>query len=263
MLEQSRAPIDRLTLIAIGIVTGLAMVVTHEVLGHSVVTTLLGEHVVRVTNVDSSYSGATSPLVMRLIAAAGITANLVFGIAALFIAGALPQGARTLTYFFWLYGHATLFMGSAYLAGFAFLPFGDVNAAIAGLPFALAIRAVLLVAGVAIYWYTMRDAARMLTVWSGGDSAVAGELTTVPYLAMGVTNVLAALFNPLGALSGALWAAAATFGANAGLLAAANNVDRHPLTANVLRIARSPAWIVSGGLAAAILFFVLGPGVPR
>jgi hypothetical protein len=263
MAEQLRAPIDRLTVIAIGVVCGLAMLVTHEVLGHSVVTVLLGQSVVHVTNVDSSYSGIASPLVMRLIAAAGISANIVFGIVALSVARALPQRARTLSYFVWLYGHATLFMGSAYLAGFAFLPFGDVHAATAGLPFAFVIRAVLLVGGVAIYWFTMGDAARTLTLWSGGDPAVAGELTTMPYLAMGITNTVAALFNPLGPLNGALWAAAATFGANAGLLAAANNVDRHPVTARVLRIARSPAWIVCGGLATAILFFVLGPGVPR
>ena len=256
-------PFDRLTIIAIGIVAGLLMLVTHEILGHSLATIVLGERLVHLTNVDSSYAGAASPVVMRTIAAAGITANIVFGCLALLATRALSRRTGAFGYFLWLYAHATLFMGSAYLAGFAFLPFGDVHAATDGLPFAPVIRVVLVIVGVAIYWFTLRDARQMVAAWSGGDTTIAGMLTTLPYLAMGITNTLAALFNPLGALNGALWAAAATFGANAGLLAAANNVDRHPVTARALRIARSPAWIVCGGVAVAILFFVLGPGEPR
>ncbi|MBD5656099.1 MAG: hypothetical protein IAI50_13125 [Candidatus Eremiobacteraeota bacterium] len=42
---------------AIGAVSGLLVLVTHEVLGHSLATIVLGAHVVRVTSVDSSYGG--------------------------------------------------------------------------------------------------------------------------------------------------------------------------------------------------------------
>jgi hypothetical protein len=263
MLEQSHAPIDRLTVIAIGIVSGLLLLVTHEVFGHSVVTLALGERLVHLTNVDSSFAGAASPLVMRLIAAAGIVANIVFGCIALSIVRIFTGRARTLGYFFWLYGHATLFMGSAYLAGFAFLPFGDVRAATEGLPGAPFIHAVFVVAGVAIYWLTLRDATKTLAIWNGGDPAIGRALTIVPYLAMGITNTAAGLFNPMGPLNGALWAAAATFGANAGLLSAASDDPGPATTTSRFTVARSPVWIASGAVAAAILFFILGPGVPR
>ncbi len=219
MADQGR--IDRLTVAAIGAVSGLLMLATHEIFGHSLVTVLLGAHFVHVTNVDSSNRGPATPAVLRIIAAAGITANILAGAVVLWLARVFSGGSVTLRYFMWVYGHATLFMGSAYLVGFALLPFGDVRAASDGLPAALVLRVGLITVGIAIYWATLRDAARTLYEWTNGDKALADTLTLLPYLAMGITNTLAALFNPAGPLNGALWAAAATFGANAGLLVAA------------------------------------------
>jgi hypothetical protein len=161
-------------------------------------------------------------------------------------------------------------MGSSYLAAFAFLPFGDVHAAVAGLPLQIALQIALLVIGVAIYIASLRSAERTLGRWArAGNPATATTLTLTPYLAMGITATAAGLLHPDGPLNGALWAGAATFGAGGGVLRA-GNVDAADLTgknfdsnAPPLRIARSNAWIFAGIAATVALVGILGPGVPR
>jgi hypothetical protein len=215
------------------------MLVTHEVVGHSLVTLLLGGHVVRITTVDSSYSGIVSPLAARSIAAAGIAANLLAGVLALAIAPTLKR----LRYFVWFYGHANLFMGASYLAGFAFLPFGDVHAVLAGLPFQFVWQILAVTAGVAMYAWAFADARR-----------TAPGFALVPYLGMGAAATLGSLANPAGLLQGALWAAAATFGAGYAFVAATK--DAPPA-----KLDRDGRWIAAGIAAVFVLLRVLGPGI--
>lgn len=103
-----------------GIAAGLLMLVVHEVLGHSLATILMGAHLVHLTIIDSSRRGPASPIAMPVIAGAGITGNIVVGCMVLCAAGLAPATSPKIQYFAWLFGHATLFMGSSYLAGFAF-----------------------------------------------------------------------------------------------------------------------------------------------
>lgn len=275
--------VDVPTIAALGAIAGFLMLVTHEVLGHSLTTILLGAHFVRATAIDSSYAGQASPSAMRVIASAGIVAQLVAGSVVLWAAHTLPARWCRIRYLAWLYGHATLFMGSSYLAAFAFLPFGDVHAAVAGLPLQTALQIALLVTGIAIYLASLRSAERTLGRWAcTGNPATATTLTVTPYLAMGITATAAGLLHPDGPLNGALWAAAATFGASAGFLRAADSVrnalasgsvrnddgagsTRNDAAANCepLRIARSNAWIMAGVVATLALVGVLGPGIPR
>jgi len=263
--DRESPPFDVLTLAAIGAAGGLALLVTHEVLGHALATVLLGAHLVHLTNVDSSYGGPAAPIVMRTIAAAGITANLIVGWLVLLAARSIPERAFTTRFFAWFFGHATLFMGSSYLAGFAFLPFGDVHAAIQGVPFQLAWQVAFVIAGIVLYRAAFRDARRALRGWSAGvGQETLSRIVLIPYLAMGITNTLAALFNPAGAAAGALWAAAATFGAGYGLVAAASSLDgAGAAAATGSRIPRSGGWIAAGVASTLILLLVLGPGVPR
>ena len=251
------------TITAIGAVSGLLMFVTHEVLGHSLVTVLLGAHLVHLSNIDSSYGGPASPTVMRMIAAAGITANIVVGCAVLWAVRLVPVGSFSLRFFAWVFGHATIFMGSSYLAGSAFLPVGDVHAAIEGLPFPLLWQVVLFLVGIEIYRAALRDAGHTLGRWvEAEDRSRLSSLTRAPYLAMGITGTLAGLLNPHGALYGGLWGAAATFGASSGLLFATDQ-DGAIVEREEFEVTRGGAWIAAGAASTVVLFVVLGPGVPR
>jgi hypothetical protein len=259
----SPATNDVPTMAAIGITSALLMLVVHEGLGHSLLTVLLGARFVELTSIDSSYGGLTSPVVARIIAAAGITANIVAGGLALLALRWIPSAPATLRYFIWIFAHATLFMGSSYLAGFAFLPFGDVHAAIDGLPFQLAWQVACVVAGAALYRVAYLDARRTFATWTDGNSQTDQRLATVPYIAMGLVVTAASALNPHSHLLGAVWGAVATFGACYGLVAAAVAARPSSGAGTVLSVPRNPAWIVAG-LAAALTFFaVLGPGIPR
>jgi hypothetical protein len=260
-----KTPLDRPTIAAIGALSGLLMLVDHEVLGHALVTVALGAHLVHLTSVDSSYSGPASDSVMRVIASAGIVANLLAGWLVLSIARRVPAASPPFRYFAWFFGHATLFMGSSYLAGLAFLPVGDVHAAIGGLRYQLAYQIVCLVAGIAIYRASYLDMEQTLGLWmQGDDGARESDFTVIPYVAMGITNTVAGLLNPNGAIYGAIWAAAATFGASSGFLFASAPKNIAPgRPRDPLRIVRSPAWIGTGVAATIVLFAVLGPGIPR
>ena len=196
---------------------------------------------------------------MHLIASAGIVANILFGALALLGARYIPTRLQATRFACWFYSHATLFMGSGYLAGFAFLPFGDVHAAIAGLSMEIVWQVVAFIGGVAIYAATFSDARRTVSIWLDGKDDL--KLILVPYLAMGITVTAASLLNPGGALSAA-WAAAATFGVNYGLVAAARGIHSAPMPER-LNIARSYSWIALGVVSTLVLFVVLGPGVPR
>lgn len=225
-------------------------------------TVLLGAHLSHLTNVDSGYAGPASPLAMRAIAAAGITANLIAGFVVLAAARRIPERFAAWRFLAWFYGHATLFMGASYLAGFAFLPFGDVHAAIHDLPLQLVWQIAFVLAGGALYRAALLDAERTIRRWAAGTAAI--RLVLPPYLAMGIANTVAALFNPAGALYGALWAAAATFGAGYGLIAAAAGArDAASAPAEQLRIPRSSTWIAAGTACALTLLVILGPGIPR
>jgi Na+-transporting methylmalonyl-CoA/oxaloacetate decarboxylase beta subunit len=78
---------------------------------------------------------------------------------------------------------------------------------------------------------------------------------------MGVTVAAASLLNP----SGALWGAAATFGASYGLVAATNigTGQRNAATLERMGIVRNRGWIVAGLASLFVVFFILGPGIPR
>ena len=264
-VDARRTSYDVPTMAAVGVVSGLLMMVTHEVLGHSLVTVLLGAHLVHVTSIDSSYSGPASPVAMRAIAVAGIAANVIIGWLVLVLGRSIPARSSAFRYFAWVFGHATLFMGSSYLAGFAFLPFGDVHAAIQGLPYRIAFQSLAVLTGAAIYRAAFVDARHTLFGWVDGEPVRSRELALVPYLAMGATVTLASLFNPGGALAGMLWGAAATFGANYGLLAAATvgTSKQRMMAGQRIDIARSGGWIAAGLVSTFLLFVVLGPGVPR
>ena len=257
---------DRATMAAIGITSGFLILATHEILGHSLATVALGAHLVRLTSIDSSYSGPASSTVMRVIAGAGIAANLVVGWLVLSLGRFVPEGRATIRYFVWVFGHATLFMGSSYLAGFAFLPFGDVNAAIAGLGSHFVIAILALATGAALYRFALIDARRTFARWRHGeDLSRSRQLAVVPYLAMGAVVTLTSSLNPNGAFIGALWGAAATFGANYGLVAAADSgvLGTIPSTGQRMDVVRGRGWIAAGVASTLLLFLGLGPGVPR
>ncbi|MBD5655184.1 MAG: hypothetical protein IAI50_08365 [Candidatus Eremiobacteraeota bacterium] len=73
------------------------------------------------------------------------------------------------------------------------------------------------------------------------------------------------MFSREGAFAGALWAAAATFGANYGLLVAGNAEPRNGAAMPEERFAfgRNGAWIFAAILSMLVLFLILGPGIPR
>jgi hypothetical protein len=249
---------------AIGIVSGLLLVVTHEVLGHSLMSIVLGDRVTYVSTIWTTWSGPASRATMRAISAAGIAANLIVGCLVLFVARSLPAKAGATRYFAWVFGHSTLFMGSGYLVVFAFLPIGDVQDVLRGLPFQLALQVSAVLVGATIYAAAVIDARRTFRRWIGEGRPRAFDLALVPYLAMGLSVTLASSFGEQRYVP-ALWAGAATFAASSGLLGSAvvnpRTWTRMPIER--LDLPRNPAWIAGGLASALVLFFVLGPGIPR
>jgi hypothetical protein len=256
---------DAVTAAAIGVLSGPLMFLTHELLGHGVATLAVGGHIVRVTSVNENWSGVFSHPVARVIGAAGIAANLLYGVLALLAFRLVPAAHAQTRFFLWFYGHATVFMGSGYMTAGAIFNFGDPQQVLSGLPFEPAWRIGAAIIGFSIFFVTRMDAERILATWAGTErrSARARTFSLVPYLAMGIAATLSGFVGPDAHYSDVGWSALATFAANLpfGLIPFA--LPKASADSERLDLRRSPGWIAAGALALAILFFVLAPGVPR
>jgi hypothetical protein len=262
------ARVDLLAVAAIACVCCLLEPVVHEGLGHGITAIALGAHFQHVSSVDMAADEThLAAWAVRIIAAAGIVANLVFGKGALIVFWRTRSANANTRYFLWLFGHSNLFVGSGYLLALSFANFGDIQELVAGLPQRTLVQALLTLIGIVIALMTYFHAARTLDEFLGADDSWrrALALTVLPYFVIGTVHTLAGTLNPEGLLLILISAAAASFGGNMPMAWIPFAVRRARSDASVapLTPVRDPFWLTSAVLSLIILFGVLAPGVPR
>lgn len=254
---------DLLTLAALGIVAFIVADITHEALGHGLITLAAGAKPVLLTTCYFSTEGNTS----RWIPAAGGLANACAGLLSLLLLYIAQPRSSTFRYFLILVAAFNLFFATAYPAYSGIALFGDWAGVIAGLEPTWLWRVLLIVVSVCGYFLSIRSIAHVIRPFCGSRDSQALQrlrrITLIPYLAAIAAAFLGGIFNPAGwvvIFTAAVPAAAASFGLT--------QMD-HVSAATILRsgdktagsIWRSYGWIATA--IAALVFFVavLGPGI--
>jgi hypothetical protein len=194
--------------------------------------------------------------------------NAVVGMLAFFqLRRARPFGA--MRYLLWLFASINLFNGTGYLLFSGFLDIGDWSVVIAGLEPHLAWRALLAVAGAALYVAAVRLSARTMAalVRRGDvDRRDVGRLVFPAYVAGGLLLVAASALNRIDPSLILTSGVSSGFGAMAGLLIVPGTVERRTTEAASAGAAArplhfSPGWAIGSALVALVFIAVLGPGV--
>lgn len=262
------ARIDALAVVSIAVIVCFLEPVIHEGLGHGVAAVALGAPLQHVSSVDmAADESRLAPWAVRIVAAAGIISNLIFGVLALALQRRLPSASANVRYFLWLLGHSNLFVGSGYMLALSFASFGDIADIVAGLSWSFVAQLALTAIGLTIALATFFHAAKTLDEFLGpvDRRRRAVLLATLPYLVIGVANTLAGVLNPEGPLFILISAAAASFGGHMPMawLPFAVRGPRPETPAQPHAPVRDSRWNAAAALSLALLFAVLAPGVPR
>ncbi len=257
-MDEDRA--DVWTVMAIAVIAYATAGILHEGIGHGGACLLTGGKPVLLTSLsfDCSEEG-------RRVAAGGTTLNLLAGLVC-WIGLRVVSRAPRLRYFLWLSMTVNLYQGGGYFLFSGIANIGDWAAIINGLEPAWLWRIGLSVVGAVSYslfiWISLRELRPFLSQrqperWQSGR-----RLMMTPYFAGGVLSCVAGMLNPVGMILVAISAAAATFGGTSAL-AWTWQFLRRPAADHLVpvRISRSPAWIIAGGILAVLFVVVLGPGI--
>ncbi|NNE00917.1 MAG: hypothetical protein HKN47_26680 [Pirellulaceae bacterium] len=264
-LSTEPAKIDVLTIggVAVGVYFLCSFV--HEAVGHAGTAALLGAQVTKITTAYVTHQGASGSEA-RLIAAAGIVANLLVGGLAFLARHKWQRCDNDVAhYFLWLLGHMNLFTAGGYLMTFALMRVGDLNIVVRGLAYEMAIRITMLLVGLVITAWTFVYAGRTLVEFAGhsGDRIRRGvAMTLTPYLVGGSANVGASLLG-IGEVPVAIVlmsAVGATFG---GMFPLVWVPLMMPKSSDHLRVrtpGRSISWLIAGAVFL-VLYLFLGHGI--
>lgn len=257
---------------AIGVVVYLLGAIFHEAIGHGLAALALGLHPTLVSSVELSVNlvGAAA-WKARTVAAAGCGGNLVLAALARLgwrTARRAPAPAR---FFWWLLATANVLVPGGYLMVMTLPGIGDWGDFVHGLPRPLVWKLALTALGVAISIYGLLWGARTLTALLPSAGRRGGgrgfRLVLPPYLAGSLVATLAGALNPTSPKLILISAMAASFGGTSWLLWAGALAGARPGGAEpgspALRWQPHRAWLVAGGVAAAVYIAVLGPGLPR
>jgi hypothetical protein len=252
--------IDRLTVIAIAVVTYAAINITHEIIGHCGMGLVMGT---RCTVISTTYIPlAHMPPAWKynIIVAAGFTANFAVGLICL---GLLRRGTikrATVRFFLWLLMSVNLFLASTYIAVAPIIKFGDSYILIQNLPWQIFWRPAVTLAGA--FRVARIELARLIGFGGRAARSVAMELVVPAYLTGGILTVTSALFSQLAAKWAQLEAAGGTFGLTIWLLLLPFVVPEPVMfDARPCELSRSVGWIVAGALTATMFIGVLGRGI--
>lgn len=260
-MTERALPFDVPTILGVGMVVYLVKNVVHEGVGHGGTCVAVGCEPEALSSAwflgEADHLSAWS---QRAIKAGGTVANLVLAALLLVVRRSIAlEGA--LAYFVWLSIVANLLSGGGYMMVDPIGNFGDWSAFLEGL--APALRFVVIAAGIGVSLAALFWGARTIEAFIGPRDRRrrALWLCVGPWAVGGVVFPLAALFNPGGPVF-VLTSALATLGGTAWLVWLAFLVKPQPRTSvPILELPRSLPWIAAGVVAAAIVVFVLGPGV--
>jgi hypothetical protein len=269
---QNESNVDLPTVLGIAVVAYTLTNVVHEGGGHGTACLLVGGKPTVLNAIFLSCNGAQG-IGQRVLAMGGSVANVALaiptGLAVRFLRGSPGPNH----YFLWLLFALNVLMPSGYLLFSGVSGFGDWAVVIQGLAPALLYRALVAAAGGALYFMVVPKLLLPgLDLYLGRDPDArpdrARRLALAPYLAGGITYVVAGLFNPLSPWLILFSAAAASFGGTCWLAYYPGGSDDRRATAAargapgvVAGIPRRTGWIVAGALALVGFVFLLGPGL--
>ncbi|HLM83421.1 MAG TPA: hypothetical protein VK302_22685 [Terriglobales bacterium] len=259
------APLDALTVGAIGILAYMLGNVLHEGAGHGGACLLVGAKPLVLSSVHFECS-----LDSRLVMAGGTLVNLLAG--ALFFALGRCTGRSDprLKYFFWISMTVNLFTGTGYFLFSGIGGIGDWGDFIQGLGPQWVWRIGLTIFGAVTYLLAARISLLELRPLIGSTKEQryrrAVRLSAIPYFAGGILMCIAGALNPKGMILILISAAASTFGGTSGLMWSTNWLNRGTMIpygppAEPLPIHRSWPLIVAAGAIAIAFIAVLGPSV--
>ena len=222
------APLDALTVGAIGILAYMLGNVLHEGLGHGGACVLVGAKPLVISSVHFECSSDS-----RLVFAGGTAINLLAG-ALFFALGRLTVPAYPrLKYFSWIAMTLNLYTGTGYFLFSGIGGIGDWAGFIEGLGTKWMWRIALTIIGGITYALAARISLLELRPFIGSERERryqrAVRLTAVPYFAGGILMCIAGALNPKGMILVLISAAASTFGGTSGLLWATNWLKRGTL----------------------------------
>lgn len=265
LIGATTAPLDALTIGAIGILAYMLGNVLHEGLGHGGACLLVGAKPLVISSVHFECS-----LESHLVDAAGTLINLIAGAVFFALARFTAPTHPRLKYFFWIAMTVNLYTGTGYFLFSGVGGIGDWAAFIQGLGSQRLLRIALTVLGGVTYTLAARISLLELRPFIGTQKQEryqrAVPLTSVPYFAGGILMCIAGALNPKGMILILISAAASTFGGTSGLLWATNWLNRGTIipygpAAEPLPIRKSwPLLTVACAIAIAFIA-VLGPSV--
>lgn len=262
---ETAAPLDALTVGAIGILAYMLGNVLHEAVGHGGTCLLVGGKPLVLSSVHFECS-----FDHRLVYAGGTLMNLIAG-AVFFLLGRFTgRDWPRLKYFFWISMAVNLYTGTGYFLFSGIGGFGDWGGFIEGFGQPWLWRVGLTVLGAVTYLAAARLILLELRPLIGSDQQQryrrAVRLSSIPYFAGGILMCVAGALNPKGMILILLSAAASTFGGTSGLLWATGWLRRGTWipwgpARQPLPITRSWPVIVAAGAIAAAFIAVLGPSI--
>lgn len=261
-------PIDRTTLLALGVFAFTVKAVVHEWLGHGGAAALVGCTWEAVSSAwwSSDCSGLADPVAAeRIVKAGGTVANLVVAAAAAVVLAALRRRPRPLgtgAFALWLIAVTHVLSGGGYLMVDPLLGFGDWTAFLETVDVP-GLRWGLVGLGLALSVLGLLVGRAWLLPWLGRDPAQrrgrSRTLCLLPYLAGAAIVPLSALLNPYGAVFAAT-SALSTFGGCAWLVWIGLDPAKRD-EARTGAVERSRGWIAAGLACAIVLLALLGPGI--
>ena len=247
------------TVVSTAVIAYAAADVVHELVGHALIAALVGVKALSISSVALQTSETS-----RIVAAAGTTANVFSGVAAL-VWTARAARFNASQYCLWLFGVVSV-MNSGYLIFSAVLESGDWAVVIAGLAPSWAWRLGLAATGGILYAVAISLATRTVAGWvraNGVSIEDVQRLTVSSYVAGGTLLTLASALNPIGLQLVLVSGVGASFGLTWGLLLVPRMVASHTRTqaAGAKALDLQPSWIAAAVLVAVAFVCVLGPGI--
>lgn len=262
MVISDNSPDDALTLASLGILAFVVANVTHEGLGHGLMTLAVGAKPVMLT---SCYFSSRESL-SRWIPAAGGIANVLMGLLAVFALRLARMAGAHLRCFLALVLAFNLLFATAYPAYSGIAAFGDWAAVISGLSPAWLWRLLLVTFSAISYYLSLRLLAVQMHPFCGSNAPEAltrlRRITLIPFLAALAAASIAGALNPAGwtvLFTSALPGAAAAFGLTQ--LDHFSEVSAKDSTQPAGAITRSLGWMIAAALILALFVGVLGPGI--
>jgi hypothetical protein len=259
------APLDALTVGAIGILAYMLGNVLHEGAGHGGACLLVGAKPLVLSSVHFECS-----LDSRLVMAGGTLVNLLAGAVFFALGRCTGRSSPRLKYFFWISMTVNLFTGTGYFLFSGIGGIGDWGEFIQGLGPQWLWRIGLTIFGAVTYLFAARISLLELRPLIGSTKEQryrrAVRFSAIPYFAGGILMCIAGALNPKGMILILISAAASTFGGTSGLMWSTNWLNRGTMIpygppAEPLPIHRSWPLIVAAGAIAIAFIAVLGPSV--